>query len=91
MKEPKLKRSSVQIKYTSTDGYRSETGFSSGVGIRDICTGDRTTPQAALIGGFEELARLTALFGFEAEARKAAEDAFKRVAEWREAMTKKEG
>ena len=83
MNDPKLKRTSVQIKYTSTDGFSAEFGGKSGAGTRHRVTGEEVPPKHALIAGFEELARLAALFGFEAEARQAADDAFKRVAEWR--------
>lgn len=74
MADPTLKSTSVQIKYTASDGYRSEVGFGSN---------RSATPQAALIGSIEELARVLALFGFEAEARAAVDASFARVAEWR--------
>lgn len=83
MTDPTLKRTSVQIKYTSSDGFRAEFGGKAGTGTRHRVTGEEVPPQNALIAGFEELARLTALFGFESEAREAAEGAFARVAEWR--------
>lgn len=77
MADPKLERSSVQINYTADDGYSSRCGYASGKGSPG------TEPQTALLGGLEELARIAALFGFEAEARKAVDDALTRVAEWR--------
>ena len=83
MADPKLKRTSVQIKYTSSDGYRAEFGGKAGEGSKNLRTGEEVPPQHALIAGLEELARITALFGFEDEARKAVEGAFARVAEWR--------
>ena len=83
MNDPKLKRTSVQIKYTSTDGFSAEFSGKGGAGTRHRVTGEEVPPHRALIAGFEELARLAALFGFESEARQAADDAFKRVAEWR--------
>lgn len=83
MNDPKLKRTSVQIKYTSTDGFSAEFVGKAGAGTRHRVTGEEVPPQRALIAGFEELARLTALFGFESEARQAADDAFNQVAEWR--------
>lgn len=83
MSDPKLKRTSVQIKYTASDGFRSEFGGKAGTGTKHRVTGEEVPPQRALIAGIEELARLTALFGFEVEARDAVEGAFKRVAEWR--------
>jgi hypothetical protein len=76
MADPTLKSTSVQIKYSSSDGYRSEVGFGSN---------RAPTPQAALIGSIEELARVLALFGFEAEAKSAVDGAFRRVAAWRAA------
>lgn len=83
MEDPKLKRTSVQIKYTSTDGFLAEFSAKAGTGTKHRVTGEEVPPQHALIAGSEELARLTALFGFEAEARQAADGAFKRVEEWR--------
>lgn len=83
MADPKLKRTSVQIKYTSSDGYRAEFGSKAGTGTKHQVTGKEIPPQHALISAFEELARITALFGFEAEARAAADGAFARVAEWK--------
>lgn len=83
MADPKLKRTSVQIRYTSSDGYRSEFGAKAGEGSKNLKTGEDVPPQHALIEALGELARLAALFGFEAEAREAAEGAFARVAEWR--------
>lgn len=76
MADPTLKSASVQIEYTSSDGYRSQVGFG---GYR------AATPQAALIGSIEEMARILALFGFEAEARSTVDGAFQRVAQWRSA------
>ena len=87
MNDPTLKRTSVQIKYTSSDGFRAEFGGKAGTGTKHRVTGKEVPPQVALITGFEELARLAALFGFEREAREAAESAFARVAEWRKARS----
>lgn len=83
MADPTLKRTSVRIKYTGSDGYRAEFSTKGGTGSVNFKSGEEVPPQAALIFALEELARLTALFGFEAEARAAAEGAFARVAEWR--------
>jgi hypothetical protein len=83
MADPTLKRTSVNIKYIGSDGYRAEWNAMAGEGTAHRKTGDQVPPQNALIAAFEELARLTALFGFEDEARKAADEAFSRVAEWR--------
>ena len=74
MADPTLKSTSVQIMYSADDGYRSEVGFGSN---------RAATPQGALIGGIEELARVLALFGFEAEAKAAVDGAFQRVSQWR--------
>lgn len=76
MADPILKSTSVKISYSASDGYRSEVGFGSN---------RAPTPHDALIGSIEEMARVLALFGFEAEARTAVESAFQRVAEWRSA------
>ena len=81
MADPKLERSSVEIKYTADDGYSSVCGYRTGKGAP--VQGDATKPEGALLAGLEELARITALFGFEAEARKTVDEAFARVAEWR--------
>lgn len=83
MADPTLKRTSVQIKYTGSDGYRAEWTAKGGEGTAHRKTGEQVPPQNALVAAFEELARLTALFGFENDARKAADEAFARVAEWR--------
>lgn len=82
MSDPKLERTSVQINYRCDDGYKAEAGYKSGKGVRAF-EGDPTRPEAALLAGVEELARLTALFGFEAEARKVFDEAAARVAGWR--------
>ena len=82
MSDPKLERTSVQITYRADDGYKAEVGYKSGKGVRAF-EGGPTRPEAALLAGVEELARLTALFGFEAEARQAFDAATARVNEWR--------
>lgn len=74
MADPTLKSASTKLVYTASDGYRCEMGNSSKLA---------GSPQAALLGAFDELARVLALFGFESEARAAAESAFQRVADWR--------
>lgn len=83
MADPKLVRSSIEIKYAADDGYRAEYGGKSGQGSKNLRTGEEVPPQHALIAGLEELARLTALFGFEAEALEAFNGARQRVAEWK--------
>lgn len=83
MTDPQLVRASVQINYTADDGYRSECGFKSGKGAPDIGFGP-TDPEAALLGGLEELARLTALFGFEDRALTVFNESRAAVAAWKE-------
>jgi hypothetical protein len=58
MDDPKLKRTSVTVKYSADDGYSSDAGFK----------GTPERPELGLLAALEELARLTALFGFDAEA-----------------------
>jgi hypothetical protein len=76
--DPKLKRTSVTIKYTASDGYRSEVNYSNTGRM-----GTQPPPELPLIEALEELARLTALFGFEDRALEAFNGARQRVAEWR--------
>ena len=83
MTDPTLKRASVQIKYTSSDGYRAAFDSKAGTGEVSLSTGLPVPPHQALLSGIEELARALSLFGFEAEARKEVEDAFARVTAWR--------
>lgn len=71
MADPKLVRSRVVIAYKCDDGYQMETSFRNGEGL----------PASALLDSLEELARLTALFGFEAEAKQVFDEARGRVAE----------
>lgn len=76
MADPKLVRTSVQISYAATDGYRSQCGY----------VGDKGNgPNAGLLGGLDEIARLLALFGHEDDARLAFENAINRATEWRAA------
>lgn len=83
MSDPTLKKTSVQIGYTSSDKYRMVWTAKAGTGSKNAKTGEEVPPQHALIAGLEELARLTALFGFENEAFEAFNGARDRVAEWR--------
>lgn len=76
MDDPTLKRTSVQISYTGSDGYSSTSKFTGGGNTKE-------RPEIGLLGALEELSRLTALFGFEAEALEAFSGARQRVAEWR--------
>lgn len=72
MSDPKIVRSSVVIKYQSDDGYSYEATFNKGV-----------TPEIPMLEATEELARLTALFGFEKEAQDRCEKARKLISDWR--------
>lgn len=74
MNDPTLKRTSVQINYTASDGYRAEVGYSSA---------RNGTPEAVFIEAIDELSRLAHAFGFGDQARAAFDDAAKRVGEWR--------
>ena len=73
--DPKIVRASVRIKYRADDGYAAEHETTSTV--------HQTDPHMPLLAALEELARLTALFGFEAEALERFDAARKRVADWR--------
>lgn len=77
MIDPKLTKTSIYIRYESDDGFVSETRC----GSSHI---DDQDPQDGLLAGLEELARLTALFGFEEEALIRFNAARQRVFEWRE-------
>lgn len=89
--DPKLTRTSVQIKYSSSDGFRFEYGAKAGTGTKHRVTGEEVPSQHALLEALGELARLTALFGFEAEALKEFNGARQRVAEWREKRNQSTG
>lgn len=72
--DPKLVRSSVTIKYHADDGYASEQKLSSNLpGVE---------PHIPLLDALEELARLTALFGYGREALERFNAARNRVAYW---------
>lgn len=83
MSDPTLKRTSVQIKYTGSDGYRSEFTAKGGAGTAHRVTGEEVPPQRALLAAIEELSRLTSLFGFEREARAAFDGSAAAVQDWR--------
>lgn len=82
MSDPKLKCTSVVIKYTADDGYKSELMCKGGDGTTAL-----VPPEKALLAGLEELARLTALFGFEDQALEVFTEARSRVAEWKSQRT----
>ena len=75
--DPKLKRTSVKIAYSATDGYRVETMYSNTPRGADFVT---PSPESVLLDALEELARLTALFGFGNEALERFNAARERVA-----------
>lgn len=77
MADPKLKRVSVTIRYTADDGYRSETTYRSG---QPDANGAAVLPQVAMVEAVEELSRLCALFGHDAEAAKRFNETRERVA-----------
>jgi hypothetical protein len=78
MTDPTLKRSSVAINYTSSDGYRKSVTLSNRGRM-----GMSPPPQAPLLEAIEELSRLCALFGFGEEAAKRVAEARARVDAWR--------
>lgn len=78
MNDPKLKRTSVTVRYTADDGYRSETTYTTSGHHPPI------PAEVPLLDALEELARLTALFGFCDEAKARFDAAQKRVSDWRE-------
>lgn len=74
--EPRtLTRTSVQLKFTTNSGYRSEFTGKGGKGSAHRVTGEEVPPQAPLLAALKEVARLSAVFGFEAQARAAFEEA----------------
>lgn len=75
MADPKLKRASVTITYTASDGYRSQVCYSN-IGRMGV----KPPPEAPLLEAVEELSRLCALFGHDAEAAKRFNEARERVA-----------
>lgn len=75
--DPKLTGSEVTINYTSDDGFGMEHYSTS--------RPHDGRPHLPLLVALEELARLTALFGFEDEALARFNAARKRVADWRAA------
>ena len=77
MADPKLKTSSITLRYSADDGYRTETTYT--VNGHN----GKVPPELPMLEAFEELARLTALFGFGEEAKKRFDGAVERVAEWR--------
>lgn len=86
--DPTLVRTRVDVTYGASDSYRAEFHAKGGKGTAHPTTGQSIPPENALLAGLEELARLTALFGFEDEAMKVFVDARLRVTEWKAARAK---
>jgi len=78
MSDPTLKRASVTISFTDSRGYKSQVNYSN-IGRM----GKPLAPQTPMIEALAELARLTALFGFNDEAAAAFDKARKDVADCR--------
>lgn len=70
MNRPKLKTASVDIRYSSDDGFRTEVGFSHR---------RASSPEAALIDAIDEIARIATLFGAGDRAIAAVNDAVTRT------------
>lgn len=83
MSDPTLKRSSVTINYTASDGYRSAVNYSNRGQM-----GRQPPPELPLLDAIEELSRLCALFGFGDQAAQRVADARERVDAWRTARSK---
>lgn len=86
--DPTLNRARVEIAHGCSDGFFGTFGAKGGWGYLHPATKQPIPPERALLAGLEELARLTALFGFEDEAMKVFVDARLRVAEWKAARAK---
>lgn len=78
MSDPTLKRSSVTINYTASDGYRSAVNYSNRGQM-----GRQPPPELPLLDAIEELSRLCALFGFGEQAAQRVAQARERVDAWR--------
>lgn len=78
--DPTLKRSSVTINFTASDGYRSAVNYSNRGQM-----GLQPPPELPLLDAIEELSRLCALFGFGEQAAQRVTEARERVDAWRTA------
>ena len=78
MSDPKIAECSAAVRYKADDGYYSVVEFQV-----DHRRTKEIPPERPFINAIEELARLTALFGFEEEALKVFNEARERVFEWR--------
>lgn len=76
--DPTLKRTTVRIFYKACDDYTQDVTYSSA---------RAASPEIALLEALEELARLTALFGFEDQAQAVFDNARWRVFDWRKSRT----
>ena len=83
MSDPTLKRSSVTINYTASDGYRIAVNYSNRGQM-----GRQPPPELPLLDAIEELSRLCALFGFGEQAAQRVAEARERVDAWRTARNK---
>lgn len=72
--DPTLTRVKIAIDLTASDGYKSNWLSSPHT---------NAPPKQCLMNGIEELARLTSLYGFEAEALEAFNCSRERVAKWK--------
>jgi cob(I)alamin adenosyltransferase len=88
MSDPTLKKTSVKISYASSDGHRMTFTANGGKGTTHQRTGEEVPPQSAFIEAVAQLARLTALFGYQDEALAAFTKAQKDIADWKEARVK---
>jgi len=88
MPEPTLVKTSVTISYTASDKYRQSFEARGGKGAHNRVTGVEVHPHKAYLAAVEELARLTELFGFGAEAKAKFEKGQQAVKDWRDLNTK---
>lgn len=82
MADPTLKRSTVTIGYTASDGYKSQVNYSTRGRM-----GLEPPPELPLLEAVEELSRLCSLFGFGEPAKARFDGARERVDAWRAART----
>lgn len=79
MSDPTIKRSSVTINYTSSDGYKMEVNYSNRGRM-----GLKPPPESPLLDAIEELSRLCELFGHGEQAFARMQQARLRVKDWRD-------
>jgi hypothetical protein len=85
MADPTLTKTHVKFGYSASDGYRMSYEAKGGAGTKHLETGSEVPPQLALTEALRELTRILHLFGFDAEAQQAFDDARKAINEWRAA------